>query len=66
MTVFMEDFKNIVETIKNSDNWSDCMEECEFLCKLAGLSEKWENATRENFENVLKEASNLLNIDIGL
>lgn len=62
MIVFMED-NDIVETIKNSDNWLNCMEECAILCKLAGLSEKWEN---ENFENVLKKASNLLNIDIGL
>ena len=62
----MKDLKNIVETINNSDNWLDCLPECEKLCELTGLSEKWQNATGEDFENVLKEASNLLNIDIGL
>ena len=46
----MEDLKNIVETINNSDNWLDCLPECEKLCELAGLSEKWQNATGEDFE----------------
>ena len=27
----MEDLKNIVETINNSDNWLDCLPECEKL-----------------------------------
>lgn len=62
----MKELKNIVKTINNSDNWMDCLEECEKLCELAGLSEKWQNATGGNFENVLKEASCLLKIDIGL
>ena len=62
----MEDLKNIVKAINNSDSWLDCLPECEKLCELAGLSEKWENATSDDFENVLKEASNLLNIDIEL
>ena len=62
----MEDLKNIVKVINNSDNWLECQQECKKLCELAGLSEKWKNATGEDFENVLKEASNLLNIDIGL
>jgi hypothetical protein len=62
----MEDLKNIVETINNSDNWLDCLSECEKLCDIAGLSEKWQKADSESFEIVLKEASNLLNIDIGL
>lgn len=62
----MEDLKNIVETINNSDNWLDCLPECEKLCELAGLSEKRQNATGEDFENVLKEASCILNCKIGL
>lgn len=62
----MEDLKNIVETINNSDSWLDCLSECEKLCELARLSEKWQNATGEDFENVLKEVNNLLNVDIGL
>lgn len=62
----MEDLKNIVETINNSDSWLDCLSECEKLCELAGLSEKWQNATSEDFENVLKEASCILNCKIGL
>ena len=55
----MEDLKNIVKVINNSDNWLECQQECKKICELAGLSEKWKNA-------ILKEASNLLNIDIGL
>ena len=62
----MEDLKNIVETINNSDNWLDCLPECEKLCELAGLSEKWEKTDGESFESVLKEASYLLKVDIGL
>lgn len=62
----MKELKNIVESIKNSDNWLDCLEECGNLCELAGISEKWNNATGEDFETVLKEASCILNIDIGL
>ena len=62
----MEDLKNIAETIKKSNSWLDCMEECKLLCKLAGLSEKWDNADSKHFEKVLKEASYLLKIDIGL
>lgn len=62
----MEDLKTIVETINNSDNWLDCLEECEKLCEIAGLSEKWGKADGENFEVVLKEASCLLKVDIGL
>lgn len=62
----MEDLKNIVETIDNSNNWLDCLPECEKLCELAGLSEKWQNTDGENFEAVLKEASCLLKVDIGL
>lgn len=62
----MEELKNIVETINNSENWAECSEECEKLCDLAGLSEEWENASGEEFENVLKKASCILNCDIGL
>ena len=65
----MEDLKNIVEiveTINNSDNWLDCLEECEKLCGLAGLSEEWNNASGDDFEKVLKKASCILNCDIGL
>lgn len=61
----MEDLKNIVETIKNSNNWLDCLPECEKLCELTGLSEKWEKADGESFEAVLKEASCRLNISAG-
>lgn len=62
----MEDLKNIVETINNSDNWLDCISECKKLCELAGLSEKWEKSDGKSFETVLKEASCILNCDIGL
>lgn len=62
----MKELKNIVETINNSDNWLDCLEDCEELCKLAGLSEEWKNASSEDFENVLKKASCILNCNIGL
>lgn len=62
----MEDLKNIVKVINNSDNWLECQQECKKLCEIAGLSEKWQNATSEDFENVLKEASCILNCKIGL
>lgn len=62
----MEDLKNIVKAINNSDNWLDCLSECEKLCGIAGLSEKWQKADGESFEDVLKEASHRLKVDIGL
>lgn len=62
----MEDLKNIVETINNSDNWLDCLPECEKLCELAGLSEKWEKSDGKSFEVMLIEASRKLKVNIGL
>lgn len=62
----MEDLKNIVETIKNSDSYLDCLLECEKLCNIAGLSEKWEKSDGESFEVVLIEASRRLKVNIGL
>jgi hypothetical protein len=62
----MKELKNIIEAINNSENWADCLEECEKLCELAGLSEEWNKASGENFEKVLKKASCILNCDIGL
>jgi hypothetical protein len=43
----MKELKNIIEAINNSENWADCLEECEKLCELAGLSEEWNKASGE-------------------
>lgn len=52
----------IVNQLNRSGEWS--YELCEELCDLAGLSEDWENADGENFEQVVYEAAKILNVNL--
>lgn len=54
--------KELAKKIKDSDQW--ILEDCRNLCELAGLSEEWENADGDDFENILNLAAEKLGVEI--
>lgn len=58
----MEEAYEIAERIRNSDTW--ILEDCEELCKLAGLEDEWRMADGENFEAVVYKAAEVLGVEI--
>ena len=58
----MRNIDEIVNKIKNADTWD--FEACAELCAAAGLSEDWENADGDTFENVVYRAAAILNVEI--
>lgn len=48
----------VCDRIRNSREW-DPVDTC-ILCELAGLNDEWNNATAENFEDLVYEAADIL------
>lgn len=56
------EIKELSEKIKNSEEW--IAEDCEKLCRAAGLYEEWKNADGETFETVVYNAAKILHVEI--
>lgn len=55
---------NTASSIRDSDTWEDCENECAELCRLAGMESEWLEADGDSFEEVLIEAAKKLNVEI--
>lgn len=58
----MDDAGKIAERIRDSDVWS--LEDCRALCHAVGLGESWDDATAEDFEEIVVRAGNLVGVEI--
>lgn len=61
-----DEFEETVETIRTASNYDEVRPELDFIMEEAGLSDEWKHADGDNFEDVIREAQNKLNIDLGL
>ena len=61
-----DDFAETVETIRTAQNWDEVRPELDFIMEEAGLSYEWAQADGDTFEDVIREAQDILNIDLGL
>jgi hypothetical protein len=52
----------IAARLLTSDTWE--MTDCKELCKLAGLESEWEAADGESFEAVVREAAEILGVEV--
>ena len=52
----------LVEEINNVPEWDN--EQLQELCYRADLEDKWEQTTDENYENLIKEAADKLDVKI--
>lgn len=50
--------------IRRSETYTECADECQELCRLAGLETEWKESDGETFEAVLYEAAEILGVDI--
>ena len=57
-----------VEKFNDEDNYGTqaCMEAADKICEAAGLSTEWEQADGENFESVLRQAAQKLNVTLNI
>ena len=58
----MEQAYEVAEKIRKSPEW--IFEDCEELCKLAGLEKEWQEADGESFEGVVFKAAEILGVEI--
>lgn len=58
----MEQAYEVAEKIRKSSEW--IFEDCEELCKLAGLEKEWQEADGESFESVVFKAAEILGVEI--
>lgn len=61
-----DEFEETVETIRTASNYDEVRPELDFIMEEAGLSDEWKHADGDNFEDIIREAQNKLNIDLGL
>ena len=52
----------LADAIYNADTWEECENECKELCDLAGMSEYWDSANGENFEQIVDVAMTRLGV----
>jgi hypothetical protein len=52
----------IAARLLTSDTWD--MADCKELCKLADLEREWEAADGESFEAVVREAAEILSVEV--
>lgn len=57
-----EEAEDIARAIRKSDTWDP--DDCEELCRLAGMLDEWKAADGETFERVLFAAAEKLNVEI--
>ncbi len=58
----MRTAKEVAESIRNAETWDP--EDCEELCKLAGLEKEWEESDAYTFESVIEKAAKILGVEI--
>ena len=58
----MKDVKTLVQEIKKGSEWD--MEQLAELCKIADMSDEWEKANSENFEQIAFRAAQKLGVEI--
>lgn len=56
--------EELAETIREADSWDDCQDEIRHLCELAGLSDEYNNADGDTFEDVISRAAEFFGVSV--
>lgn len=64
--VFADDdqAEELAETIREADSWDDCQDEIRHLCELAGLSDEYNGADGDTFEDVISRAAEFFGVSV--
>lgn len=64
--VFADDdqAEELAETIREADSWDDCQDEIRHLCELAGLSDEYNDADGDTFEDVVSRAAEFFGVTV--
>lgn len=58
--------EQLADVIRDADYYTDVTDECYELCDRAGLLREWQSADAESFEDVLRKAAEVLDLDLGI
>lgn len=59
-----EEVEELAEAIREADSWDDCQDEIRHLCELAGLSDEYNDADGDTFEDVVSRAAEFFGVTV--
>ncbi len=59
-----DEAEELAKTIREADGWDDCQDEISHLCELAGLSDEYNDADGDTFEDVISRAAAFFGVTV--